>query len=415
MKSLLLLICLGFCASQAAAKDYIITDFGVKRDSSQLSTVAIQKVIDKAALEGGGTIVIPKGVFLSGALFFKPHTKLKLNQGAVLKGSNDIANYPFIPSRMEGQSLMYYAALINAYFVDNFSITGPGTIDGNGLKFWKTFWAHRKAMRKIGKSSTNLEVSRPRLIFIWGCNNVEIQGAKLHNAGFWTTHLYKSNHVLIENCDIRSPYEPVPAPSTDGVDIDACKDVTIRKCYISVNDDGIAIKGGKGPNAHKLQQNGAVENVLIEDCEFGPVHAALTMGSECIHSNNITMRNCKINNEQPILNLKMRPDTYQVYEGITIENITGKCGTLIKLSPWKQFFNMNGSEEQPFGTIRNITFSNVNVACNRIGVMDGNPTDKVSNILFKNIHATVQDTTFKNVYKDVKFEDVTVNGEEFKK
>ncbi|GGF08416.1 glycoside hydrolase family 28 protein [Hymenobacter cavernae] len=394
----------------AAPKDYVITQFGAGTDSTQLNTEAIQRTIDKASAEGGGTVVIPKGVFLSGALFFKPNTQLRLQTGAKLKGSDNIADYPLIPSRMEGQKLDYYAALVNAYQVNGFRVTGPGTIDGNGLKFWKGFWAHRDSMQKVGKSSTNLEVHRPRLLFIWGCNNVTIEKVKLHNAGFWTTHLYQCNNVLIDGCDIRSPFRPVKAPSTDAVDIDVCKKVTIRNCYISVNDDGIVMKGGKGPNAQKLPENGPIEDVLVENCTFGEVHAAVTCGSECIHANRITVRNCKVDNDRPLLLFKMRPDTYQLYENITVENVTGRCGTIVTLSPWTQFFNMAGSAEKPFGTIRNITISKVKVKCKQFAVLDGNPTDKVSNITFKNVDATAETAAFPNKYPDVKFTNVTLNG-----
>ena len=89
-------------------------------------------------------------MLLTGALFFKPKTKLRLLEGAVLKGSDDIGNYPLIPSRMEGRSIYYYAALINAYHVDSFSITGPGTINGNGLHYWEYFWAYSDSVKKTG-------------------------------------------------------------------------------------------------------------------------------------------------------------------------------------------------------------------------------------------------------------------------
>lgn len=410
MKHLFLVFCLFATVLNASSQDYVITDFGASTDSTKLNTQAIQSIIDKANDDGGGTIVIPKGVYLTGALFFKPKTKLRLLDGAVLKGSDDISNYPLIPSRMEGQSLMYYAALINAYYVDSFSIAGPGIIDGNGLKYWKAFWARRDSMSKIGKSATNLEVHRPRLLFIWGCNDVTIQNVKLHNSGFWTTHLYQCNNVLIDGCDIRSPYRPVPAPSTDGVDIDVCKKVTVRNCYISVNDDAVCIKGGKGPNAHKLPQNGIVEDVLVENCTFGDSHGTLTLGSECVHAKNITIRNCKMENNTPILRLKMRPDTYQLYENITVENITGSCGNIIEMLPWKQFFNMAGSNTKPFATVRNVTISKLNVQCKSFGVMQGNPLDVVSNFTFKNITATSISPALNTKYKGVKAEKVIVNG-----
>ena len=410
MKKLLLLTCLVALISNARSQEYVITKFGVGNDSTTLNTKAIQNIIDKAELNGGGTIVIPKGVFLTGALFFKPNTKLRLQEGAVLKGTDDISNYPLIPSRMEGRSIYYYAALINAYQVDSFSITGPGTIDGNGLKFWKYFWAYRDSMSKIGKSATNLEVHRPRLIFIWGSDHVKIQNVNLHNSGFWTTHLYQCYDVLVENCDIRSPYKPVPAPSTDGIDIDACKKVVVRGCYVSVNDDAVCIKGGKGPDAHTLPENGAVEDILIENCTFGESHGTLTLGSECIHGLNIVLRNCKVDNNCPILRLKMRPDTYQTYENITIDNVTGKCGTIISMAPWTQFFSLGGSTAKPFATVRNITISNIKVECKSFGDMQGNPPDVVSKILFKNIEATAATPGFKNKYTNIKTENVTVNG-----
>ncbi|MBD2717284.1 right-handed parallel beta-helix repeat-containing protein [Microvirga sp. STR05] len=397
-------------AAGAAPKDYVITSFGAGTDSTRLSTGAIQRAIDQAHADGGGTVVIPQGVFLSGALFFKPSTQLRLQAGAKLKGSDDIAHYPLIPSRMEGQSQPYYAALVNAYQVNNFRVTGPGTIDGNGLQFWKNFWAHRDSMKQLGKSSTNLEVHRPRLLFIWGGKNVTIKDVKLHNAGFWTTHLYQCTNVLIEGCDIRSPFRPVKAPSTDAVDIDACKKVTVRNCYISVNDDGIVMKGGKGPNAHQLPENGPVEDVLVENCTFGEVHAAVTCGSEAIHVNRLTVRNCQVDNDRPMLLFKMRPDTYQLYENITVDNITGRCGTIVTLSPWTQFFNLAGSTEKPFGTIRNITISNVKVQCKQFAVLTGNPADKVSNFTFKNVVATAPTAAFPNKYPAVKFTNVTLNG-----
>ena len=409
MKKSILLICLVAIVFAARSADYIITDYGVKADSISLNTAKIQSVIDLASTQGGGTVVIPKGIFLSGALFFKPNTKLRLEEGAVLKGSDQIVDYPLIPSRMEGKSIYYYAALVNAYHVDNFGISGPGTINGNGLKYWKYFWTYRDSLRRINREATNLEVHRPRMLFIWGCNNVQITNVKLCNSGFWTTHLYECNDVLVENCDIRSPFKPVKAPSTDGIDIDVCKRVTVRNCFISVNDDAVCIKGGKGPDAHLRPENGVVEDILVENCSFGDSHGMLTLGSECIHARNITLRNCKTESNCPILRLKMRPDTYQVYENITIDHVTGKCGTVIEMKPWTQFFTMEGSTEKPYGIVRNISISNVKVECRVFGEMQGNPMDEVSTISFENIDATALQPALLTKYKDLKINKVIVN------
>ena len=392
------------------AKNYVITDHGVIADSNIVNTKSIQQVIDKAAKKGGGTIVIPKGTFLTGALFFKQGTNLKLEKGAVLKGSDNIEDYPLIPSRMEGKKLDYYAALLNFYDMKNFKITGPGTVNGNGLNFWKSFWAYREDMRKQGKEATNLDCHRPRLLFIWGCKYFIIKDVNLWNSGFWTTHLYQCKDAIIENCNIQSPFQPVKAPSTDGIDLDVCKDIIIKGCYIAVNDDAIVMKGGKGPNAHNLPENGEVKNIIIENCTFGPSHATMTLGSECIHGKDIVMRNCTVNNNCPILKLKMRPDTYQTYEDIVIENITGTCGTIIDMNPWKQFFNLEGSTEKPKAIVRNIVMKNIKVKANKFGVMQGNPEDTVSNILFKDIDVTASDSTIIKKYDGIFFNNVTING-----
>jgi polygalacturonase len=94
-------------------KQFVIADFGAVQDSTILQTSAIQKTIDEASLQGGGVVVVPKGVFLSGALFFKPRTHLYVADGAVLKGSDNIGDYPLLPSRMEGQNLDYFSALVS--------------------------------------------------------------------------------------------------------------------------------------------------------------------------------------------------------------------------------------------------------------------------------------------------------------
>lgn len=271
---------------------FMITKQGASTDSTAVQTVAIQKVIDLAHARGGGVIVIPKGTFLSGALFFKPKTHLYLEEGATLKGSDQIADYPMMPSRMEGQSLDYFPALVNAYGVNGFTISGKGVIDGNGLKYWNAFWQRRKE----NPNCTNLEVSRPRLVFIWKSDHVQVQDVRLQNSGFWTSHYYQCNNIKILNVRITAPHEPVKAPSTDAIDLDVCNNVLIKGCYLAVNDDAIALKGGKGPYADKDAGNGANTNVIIEDCEFGFCHAALTCGSEAIHNRNIVMRNCHITN-----------------------------------------------------------------------------------------------------------------------
>lgn len=391
-------------------KAYVITDYGVKNDSTLVQTEAIQKIID-IATEKGGVIVIPQGTFLSGALFFKPKTHLHVVEGGKLKGSDNIEDYPKLPSRMEGQSLDYFTALVNAYQVDGFTISGKGTIDGNGLKYWQAFWQRRKE----NPNCTNLEVSRPRLVFVWKSNNVQIQDVKLHNSGFWTTHLYQCNNVKVLDAHIFSPEKPVKAPSTDAIDIDACTNVLVKGCYLSVNDDAIALKGGKGPWADKVPNNGANKNIIIEDCEFGFCHSALTCGSEAIHNRNIIMRNCYVNEATRVLWLKMRPDTPQLYEYILVENVKGNSHSLLFVKPWKQFFDLQGRKDVPLSYSDHVTLRNIEVKCDIFYDVAVSEYDKLSNFTFENFKVESKNPAIdKSVVKGFTLKNVVVNGTSIK-
>ncbi|CAG5072564.1 hypothetical protein DYBT9623_04196 [Dyadobacter sp. CECT 9623] len=391
---------------QDLGKQFVITRHGASADSSVLQTAAIQKIIDLAHSEGGGVIVIPKGTFLSGALFFKPKTHLYLSEGAVLKGSDQIGDYPKMPSRMEGQTLDYFPALVNAYGVNGFTISGKGIIDGNGLNYWKAFWQRRKE----DPNCTNLEVSRTRLVFIWKSNDVQMQDVTLQNSGFWTSHYYQCNNIKILNVRITAPHEPIKAPSTDAIDLDVCNNVLIKGCYLAVNDDAIALKGGKGPYADTQAGNGANTNVIIEDCTFGFCHAALTCGSEAIHNKNIVMRNCHITNAMRVLWLKMRPDTPQKYEFVSVENIDGYAHSLIYVKPWKQFFDLKGRKDVPLSYCDNISLKNINLKCEVFFDVSPGDYDKLSNFNFENLNITAKNADYdKKTVKNFKMKNVIVN------
>lgn len=388
-------------------KQFVITEHGAVRDSMVVQTAAIQKIIDLAFKQGGGVIVVPKGVFLSGALFFKPKTHLYVSEGGVLKGSDKIADYPSMPSRMEGQNLDYFPALVNAYGVNGFTISGKGTIDGNGLNYWKAFWQRRKE----NPNCTNLEVSRPRLVFIWKSNDVQVQDVRLQNSGFWTSHYYQCNNIKILNVRITAPHEPIKAPSTDAIDLDVCSNVLIKGCYLAVNDDAIALKGGKGPYADKDPGNGSNTNIIIEDCEFGFCHAALTCGSEAIHNKNVVMRNCHITNAMRVLWLKMRPDTPQKYEFVSVEDINGYAYSLIYVKPWKQFFDLKGRKDVPLSYCDNISLKNINLKCEVFFDVSPGEYDKLSRFRFDNLNIVAKNAAYdKTVVNDFELTNVKVNG-----
>ncbi len=386
-----------------------ILDFGAVNDSTIVQTNSIQKAIDAAESQGGGVVIIPKGIYISGALFFKSKTHLYVSEGAILRGSNNIDDYPYLPSRIEGQSIDYFSALVNANGVDGFSISGKGTIDGNGLKYWEAFWERRKE----NPNCTNLEVSRPRLVFISNANNVQIQDVKLLNSGFWTSHYYKCNNIKILDLYIASPHKPVKAPSTDAIDLDICSNVLIKGCYMAVNDDAIALKGGKGPWADSDPNNGENTNIIIEDCEFGFCHAALTCGSESIHNKNIIFRNCYVNEAKRLLWLKMRPDTPQKYEFITLENIKGQAHSMIYVKPWTQFFNLKGKEEVPISYSENISLKNIELECEVFFDVEITEHDILSNFTFEDLKIEAKNSAInKELIGGFKLSNVVVNDKQ---
>ncbi len=345
-------------------KQYVLTDYGVVAGSPKIQTEKIQAVIDRCAREGGGVVVVPNGTFLTGALFFKQGTHLHLQESATLKGSDRIIDFPIKTTRIEGETCKYFVALINADGVDGFTISGRGTIDGNGLQYWQEFWIRRQWNRQC----TNKDAQRPRLTYISNSKNVTIQDVHLINSPFWTNHVYKSSHVRYLGCYIYAPTEnifpPEPkrgGPSTDAIDIDACTDVMVNSCFMHVNDDAVVLKGGKGTWADKDSTNGDCERILIQNCRYGRVHGCLTLGSESLHDRNIILRNCHANNANRVLWLKMRPDTPQHYEYIHVENITGECSSFLYIYPWTQFFKP-GDREMPLSRCNNVSFSNINVS-----------------------------------------------------
>lgn len=386
---------------------YRITDYGAVNDSTLLQTEKIQAVIDLASQKGGGVIIIPKGTFLSGSLFFKPRTHLYLEEGAMLKGSDDISNFAIVDTRIEGQSLKYFAALVNADRVDGFTISGKGTINGNGERYWKSFWLRRKVIPKC----TNMDELRPRLIYISNSNDVQLSGVHFINSPFWTTHIYRCNNVKLLGLHIFAPSAPVKAPSSDAVDLDVCKNVLIKNCYMSVNDDAVALKGGKGPWADKDPNNGGNSNIIIEDCTYGFCHSGLTFGSESVYNRNIILRRCKISNASRLLWLKMRPDTPQHYEYILVEDITGSAKSFLYIKPWTQFFDLKGRKDMPMSYSNNVTMRNIDFKCDVFFNVSRSDQYQLKDFTFENLNIRAKDGKCdKEIISNFKWDKVKVNN-----
>ena len=388
-------------------KRYVITDYGVLADSTIVQTEQIQAVIDKAANEGGGLIVVPEGTFLSGSLFFRQGTNLYLSEGATLKGSDRIRNFKIVKTRMEGQTLKYFAALVNADSINGFTIAGKGTINGNGLNYWEEFWIRREYNRQC----TNLEAMRPRLVYISNCKNVTVQDVHLINSPFWTNHLYRCEYVRYLDCTIYAPTSGIKAPSSDAIDIDVCQNVLVKGCYMSVNDDAVVIKGGKGTWADKDPDNGPTTNVIVEDCTYGRVHGCLTLGSESLHDRNIIIRRCKVGNASRVLWLKMRPDTPQHYEYVSVEDIEGNCSSFLVVRPWTQFYKPEERDDMPLSECNNITIRNIKMTSGNFFDVGTSDKYKLRDFTFENCEITDKKDSFDaGLIEGTVVKNVVING-----
>ncbi len=400
-----------FKSEAASEKRASIADFGAVGDGRTLNTERIQSAIDQLASKGGGTLVVPRGVFLTGAIFLKPGVNLQLDEGAVLKGSTDRKDYPKRETRVEGHFEVWLPALVNADRVDHLRINGPGTLDGSGAPFWEDFWARRKQNPK----TTNLDVERPRLVLIQNSEDVRVSGVTFKDSGFWNLHLYRCRNVLVENVRFQVP-DGVRCPSTDGTDIDSCQNVTIRGCTYRVDDDCIALKGSKGPLALADKDSPPVEHIRVENCTFERGHGVVTLGSEATLVRDVEVKNIRVVGPINLVRLKLRPDTPQRYEDIHYRDITldSAAGAIMAVLPWTQFFDLKG-QPPPKSVVRDVTLSNVRGSYGAFGTLQGNPgqTD-ISDITLENIDVRLKDGELKAAdVRNLRLRKVSVNGKPF--
>jgi polygalacturonase len=406
-------------AALAAAPDgkhLSILDAGAVADGSTVNTRAIQAAIDRLAEQGGGTVVVPAGVFVSGALFLKPGVHLHLDEGAVLRCSTDMRHFPVQRTRIEGHvEERFNPGLINAAGCDGLKITGAGTLDGAGRPIWDRFWELRNASKKAG-NFRNLDVARARLAVIEGSRGVTVDGITFKDSQFWNLHLYRCRDVVVRNASFEIPDDYVQAPSTDGIDIDSCQDVLVDGCRFSVTDDCIAAKGTKGPHALDDKDSPPTERIRVRNCVFRRGHAMFTCGSEATVVRDVVVEHCTVQNVGSVAHLKLRPDTPQRYEDIHFRGLTldSNKGEVVSIRPWSQYFDLKG-EAPPHSVVRGVTLEGIRGRFGAFGMIAPNPgqTD-IGALTLKNIDLQLTDTRLQ--VKDAAMpvlENVVVNGQPY--
>jgi hypothetical protein len=239
-----------------------IKDFGARGDSATLNTTAIQSAIDAAAAQGGGTVTVPPGVYLSGTIFLKDNTTLDVQSGAKILGSPNIEDYAVMTWGHNKDRQPRH--LIVGKDARNIAIIGGGTIDGNGPAFWEDFDPAEDPQWKMAKP---LKISP--MVEIQDCQDVRIKDVLLLTGGGWTLHLYDSDRIQVQGVKI---INDLFAPNGDGIDISGCHDVTISDCIIKTCDDAICLK--------TMVDTRDCKRVTVTNCVIECSCAALKIGNE---------------------------------------------------------------------------------------------------------------------------------------
>jgi polygalacturonase len=253
----------GSAATLHAARTCNPRDFGAKADGATKDTVAIQKAIDICAAKGGGTVRLTAGTYLSAPIVLKSNITLQLDKGATLLGSPDHADYPDITEfRLPGVQ-----ALVSAINAENVSITGEGTIDGQG----ESWWSMMRSLHDAGVMGN--PHPRPRLVVFDHCKHIRIEGVTIQNSPMWQVVPYYCDDVVIRNVRVLAPY---PSPNTDAVDPFSSSNIRIDHLYADTGDDNIAIKSGA---SNSPGGDDPSRDITITDCTFKHGHG-LSIGSE---------------------------------------------------------------------------------------------------------------------------------------
>ena len=236
--------------------------FGAKGDGVTKDTRALQSAIEACASNGGGTVLLARGSFLTGPLLLKSRITLEVDPGAILLGSQDKADYP--PTRELNEPAVQ--PLLSASGASNITLRGGGIIDGAGQPWWADVTSHRH----LPDFSPAL---RPRLILFDHCRHIRIEGITVQNSPSWQIVLYNTSDVLVRNGKVLAPAH---SPNTDGIDPFSSHQVRIQHMTIDTGDDNIAIKSGQ-PGSQGPDEPST--DITIRDCTFLHGHG-LSIGSE---------------------------------------------------------------------------------------------------------------------------------------
>lgn len=371
-----------------------VTDFGAVPDSKTFCTPAIQKAIDACAAAGGGRVVIPAGRYLTNALFLKSNVHVEVEAGATLLFTTDFDSVPTVEGRWEGIDRKIWASMFTGHNLENVSITGRGTIDGQGPKWWEAFRIVKKMRKEMGLTEREPEnpagaplkyCGRPRMINLYDCKNVLISGITVQNSPAWNIHPVRCDNVVIDGVKIWAPED---SPNTDGIDPDSCKNVRISNCTISVGDDCIVIKSG-----YRYKEDGvSSENIAVTNCVFYKGHCGVGIGSETSGGiNNVVTSNCICDGTDHGLRFKTARGRGRSVENVRASNwVMRNVGVPMIVTGFYTGGDLHEKKPVDMYTprFRNIHLSEIVIeGGGKTGIIEGLPEMPAENITFQNIVA----------------------------
>lgn len=366
------LLCIGVFASAQNTKlpvvkqtvfkkdSFYITKFGAKNDGVTLNTIAINTAINECSKKGGGVVVIPSGLWLTGPVEIKSNVNLHLKKNALLQFTNDLSQYKLVAGNWEGLPQRRNQSPISANNATNIAVTGEGIIDGNGDAWrmvkkdkltetqWKKLVASggvlsddKKTWYPTEKSLAGSKIKnpgeitgtktpefyesvkdflRPNLLVFTNCKIILLEGVTFQNSPAWCLHPLMSEDITVRNIFVKNPWY---AQNGDGIDLESCKNVLIENSVFDVGDDGICIKSGRDEAGRKRGM--PTQDVIVRNCTVYAAHGGFVIGSEMSGgAKNIWVDNCTFVGTDIGLRFKTTRGRGGVVENIFISNIAMK-------------------------------------------------------------------------------------------
>ncbi|MCX5646054.1 MAG: glycoside hydrolase family 28 protein [Phycisphaerae bacterium] len=359
----LLILCViglgGTSAASGAEVLYDVREFGAKPDGQTLCTQAIQAALDRCSAEGGGTVYLPPGRYLSGTILMKSGVTLRLDGGCTLLASTSLNDYPPTAPALRSYTDNYTdKCLIYGENLGRIAITGRGVIDGQGAAF--------KGPYQV----------RPYLIRLVECRDVAVEGVTMKNSPMWVQHYLACDDVRISGITVTSHVNP----NNDGIDIDSCHRVVVTGCNIDSGDDAIVLKS----TTARL-----CKDVVVSACVLRSACNALKMGTESNGGfQNIVMTGCTI------YDTHLAGIALEIVDGGTMDRVIVTDLTMTGVGA--PIFLRLGNRARPFkegmdkpgiGSMRNITISNIEAAgANPTGcAICGLPDARIQNVTLSNL------------------------------